>query len=188
MKNLETSGMHNETGVPRPTPTGPYSLGPERLNVSEQALELTLQVLRHAGRLETCCFWYGTRGRAGSLDVVTAVVIPRQRQTWGNYHVTADAMQRIHRRVSPTGLRNLAQVHSHPGADVEHSEYDDRMANSRCALSIVVPFYGQWRATWPHGIGVHEFQQDYWHLLTLQEASCRVVRQAESKVDLFDCR
>jgi proteasome lid subunit RPN8/RPN11 len=175
-----------EDGEFRHAPPTPYRLGPERLQVPRRALELTLEVLRKAGRLECCCFWYGKS--EGTIAVVSAVVMPRQRQTWGNYHVTADAMQRVHQRVGPRGLRNLAQIHSHPGVNVEHSTYDDEMANSRRVISVVIPSYGHWLAGWPSGIGVHEFQNDYWHRLVDHDAGHRVVLTDIHEVDWFDCR
>jgi Prokaryotic homologs of the JAB domain len=175
-----------ESGGVRPRPPGPYRLVSERLRVPRRALELTLELFRHSGRLETCCFWYGSR--VETVGSVTAVVVPRQQQTWGNYYVTVDAMQRIHQRVGQRGLKNLAQVHSHPSAIVEHSVYDDEMANSRRALSIVVPSYGHWAAAWPSGIGVHEFQNEYWHRLSDRDAAARVELTESSEVEYVDCR
>jgi hypothetical protein len=69
---------------------------------------------------------------------------------------------------------NLSQIHTHPGLGVEHSRYDDAHANSRRALSVVLPFYGRWHGVWPRGIGVHEFQSSYWHLLSDADAGRRV--------------
>jgi len=43
------------------------------------------------------------------------------------------------------------------------------------ALSVVFPAYGLWRRVWPDGVGVHEFQDDYWHLLSPEVAAARVV-------------
>lgn len=177
-----------EEGEFRPKPVTPYRLGTERLHVPRRALDLTLEFLSSAEHLESCCFWYGSRTDEANGGSVTAVVVPRQRRTWGNYHVTADAMQRIHQRVAPGGLRNLAQVHSHPGVFVEHSVYDDKMANSRRALSLVIPSYGHWSAAWPSGIGVHEFQDDYWHRLTDHDAGHRVVLTEAREVGFIDCR
>lgn len=174
-----------EAGGHRTRPTTPFRLGPQRLQLPRRALDITLEFLRTAGRLECCCFWYGRQDEAST---VTTIVVPRQCQTWGNYHVAVDAMQRIHQMVAPRGLRNLAQIHTHPGKFVEHSIYDDQMANSRRALSLVVPSYGHWSSIWPSGIGVHEFQDEYWHLLTDHDASRRVVLTTSNEVDFLDCR
>jgi hypothetical protein len=176
----------NEDVFRRP-PATPYWLTEGQLRVPRQALALTLEHFGRAGRLEMCCFWYGP-GSTTDPQRVSAVVIPRQHQSWGNYHVSADAMQRIHAQVGPLRLVNLAQIHSHPGVRVEHSRYDDRMANSRRALSLVVPHYGRWQGVWPQGIGVHEFQADYWHLLSELDAGRRVILTDDSGVRLIDCR
>lgn len=179
--------MNELFDVLRPAPTKPYRPGSATLIVPQTALDLTLDVLRRAGRLETGCFWYGPKSDADHSRV-TAVVVPEQYQTWGNYSVSPEAMRAVYERVSPLELRNLAQVHSHPGDRVEHSTHDDRMANSRRALSIVIPRYGRWSRPWPLGIGVHEFQDDYWYLLPDEAAARRVIMMDDSRVDMIDCR
>jgi|HubBroStandDraft_1064217.scaffolds.fasta_scaffold158984_2 proteasome lid subunit RPN8/RPN11 len=183
MSDTEDSGE----GLFRTAPAVPYEPTTAQLRVPRQALALTLDLFTRAGRREMCSFWYGPAS-VPELQRVSAVVIPRQRQSWGNYHVTADAMQLIHAQVSPLHLVNFAQVHSHPGARVEHSRYDDRMANSRRALSLVIPHYGGWQGAWPQGIGIHEFQRDYWHLLNGLDAERRVVLTEDTEVRVIDCR
>ncbi|HJU08321.1 MAG TPA: hypothetical protein VJ727_07570 [Rhodanobacteraceae bacterium] len=102
------------------------------------------------------------------------VVAPRQRMSWGNYLVSAQALTEVVRRL-PDIWKPLAQIHSHPGANVEHSRYDDEMASSRKALSMVFPFYGNHAPAFPSGVGVHEWQNEYWHLLDEQSAKARVI-------------
>jgi hypothetical protein len=172
----------------RRRPTQSYTLATQKLIVPAHALAVTLEVLSQCARLETCCFWYGTGDRGAREVRVTAVVVPRQRQTWGNYQVSVEAVREMSERLSPYGLRNLAQVHSHPGDNVEHSSYDDEMANSRKALSLVFPRYGHWNRRWPAGVGVHEFQGGYWHLLGDSDAAKRVSVQQGAQVTLIDCR
>jgi hypothetical protein len=145
-------------------------------------------VCRASGRCETGLFWYGRRDAATGSARVLAVVVPRQDQTWGNYSIDAAAMREVFDRVAPLDLRNMAQVHSHPGVSVEHSRYDDAMANSRRALSIVLPHYGHWYDEWPRGVGVHECQDDYWHLLPDDAARSRVVIVEDTEVPFIDCR
>ena len=85
----------------------------------------------------------------------------------GNYEITAEWLAEVVRAL-PDTWRPLAQVHSHPGRWVEHSRYDDKMAMSRRALSLVIPFYGRYdAASCPAGVGVHECQDGYWHQLPL---------------------
>ena len=105
----------------------------------------------------------------------------------GNYHITAEGMREMGASLADE-LRPLAQVHSHPGVLVEHSPYDDEMASSRRALSLVFPQYGRLTAAWPDGVGVHEWQSDYWHHLTSSQARSRVALIARTGVERIDFR
>ena len=151
---------------------------------------MTLQLFRSYSKrkMEACCFWYGLRDETGGGQVL-AVVVPRQRNTWGNYSVTAETMTGVSDHTRPHGWLNLSQVHTHPGRSVTHSWYDDDNANSRKALSIVIPNYGAWNEQWPRGIGVHEFQEGYWHLLSEKTATYRTaIGPANQPVRMVDLR
>jgi hypothetical protein len=171
-----------EDELRRPPAPAPYLPVDLQLRVSHDALNATLDLLQRAGRRESGVLWYGARDREGN-GTVTYVVAPRQRMSWGNYHIAADALAEVVHRL-PATWKPVAQVHSHPGISVEHSTYDDRMASSRRALSLVFPFYGRVRSAFPLGVGVHEWQDEYWHLLTAEQASRRViVSQGPVKVE-----
>jgi proteasome lid subunit RPN8/RPN11 len=135
--------------------------------------------------VEACCFLYGTPD-GEDCDRVMAAVIPPQRNRRGSFDVDADAIVQMASATRPRGWFNLAQIHTHPGEDAEHSRYDDVHVNSRRALSLVLPRYGR-RTDWPAGIGVHEFQSDYWHLLDAAAAALRI-RVVEGAGDLLDLR
>src|SRR5258708_5783528 len=177
----------NESAIIRPKPTILYRATSAVLRVPPLAIEATLQALRRQGRVETCCFWFGERDASGN-GIVQAVGVPRQRGTWGNYFVPADAMGEMLAALPREEWRTLAQIHSHPGVSVEHSFYDDRMASSRRALSIVFPNYGHWHAPWPSGTGVHEHQAGYWYLLKADQAAQRVWIEAGDAVIVKDLR
>lgn len=162
-----------EDELTRPPPRTPYRCVAQRLQVPHDGLSATLALLRRANRRESGVLWYGKRDATGN-GMLAYVVAPRQRMSWGNYHVPADALAEVVCRL-PADWKPLAQLHSHPGLGVEHSRYDDRMASSRRALSLVFPFHGRHDSTFPLGVGVHEWQDDYWHLLSLQQAARRVV-------------
>lgn len=157
----------------RPPPPSPYRLVVARLRLPADALSASLALLQAAGRRESGLFWYGPRDADGG-GTVAYVVAPRQRMTWGNYSVSTDALTEVVQAL-PDGFKPLAQIHSHPGARVEHSRYDDRMVSSKRALSVVFPHYGRTRSIFPDGVGVHEWQADYWHLLDGWSAAQRVV-------------
>jgi hypothetical protein len=176
--------LENEDELRRPPPPQPYSPVQQRLKVPTDALSATVHLLQKAGRRESGLFWYGTRDAVGNATVLY-VVAPKQTMTWGNYHITSDALSAIVHKL-PDDWRPLAQIHSHPGIRVEHSNYDDRMASSRKSLSLVFPSYGKWNASFPEGIGVHEWQNDYWYLLGDRDAARRVMTITGAvKVDDF---
>jgi len=165
--------MHIEDDLRRPPPPRPYQPGNATLRVPAQGLAATLALLRRAGKRESGLFWYGQRDAMGNGEVAY-IVAPRQRMTWGNYHISAEALAEIVHRL-PDAWKPLAQIHSHPGSRVEHSNYDDRMASSRNALSLVFPSYGHGGEQFPSGVGVHEWQNGYWHLLGLSHVATRVM-------------
>lgn len=165
--------MDTEDDLFRPAPAQPYQPVKLQLRVPADALTATLDLLRRAGQRESGLFWYGPRDSGGN-GTVTLVVAPRQRMSWGNYHISAEAMAEVVHRL-PDDWKPLAQVHSHPGPGVEHSNYDDRMASSHRAVSLVFPSFGHPITPFPAGVGVHEWQSDYWHLLDLEWATRRVI-------------
>jgi hypothetical protein len=174
--------MDNESMFRRKPAVRAYTLTTAQLSVPTAAVSATVGLLRRAGQRESGLFWYGPRDAAGNGQV-TYIAAPRQRMTWGNYHVSAAALTEIVNRV-PDDCKPLAQIHSHPGGNVEHSPYDDDMASSRRALSLVFPFYGQSTAPFPTDVGVHEWQDQYWHLLDRSQAERRLVLTAdEVRVD-----
>jgi hypothetical protein len=170
-------------------PASPYRTTSAVLSVPERAIELTLGVFAAyvERRVESGSFWYGDRDGAGG-GIVRAVVVPDQTNAWGNYHVSAAAMEAVADATRLRGWRNLAQLHTHPGRVVEHSPYDDVHANSRRALSLVFPSYGERDAIGLSLIGVHEWQNDYWHLLPPAAAATRIAVVGDGEVSLIDTR
>lgn len=180
----------DESLLRRPGPTIPYQKVAVVLSISDAVITETKNVLKPytLRELEGCCFWYGKQDHAGN-GKVEAVIMPKQRNTWGNYSIHANAMAEVSHATRPFGWRNLAQIHTHPGNHVEHSVYDDQHANSQKSLSLVIPRYGKWNGIWPNGIGIHEYQNGYWHLLTTNNASSRVVVQGSgSNIRVIDLR
>lgn len=165
--------MDTEDDLLRPPPLQPYRPVAAQLFVPAAAVEATIELLCRAGKRESGAFWYGRRTDAGA-GTVAYVAAPRQRMFWGNYSVGPEALAEIVNGLEPE-WRPLAQVHSHPGAGVEHSNYDDRVISSRRAVSLVFPYYGRLVQAFPTGIGVHEWQDGYWHLLEHPFAQHRVV-------------
>jgi Prokaryotic homologs of the JAB domain len=164
--------MDSEDDLFRPPPRFLFCPSGLQLRVPTGGLTATLALLRAAGQRESGVFWYGPRDPLGN-GTVSYVVAPEQRMSWGNYHVLPQALAAVVHRLGD-GWKPLAQIHSHPGRRVEHSDYDDRMMSSRKALSLVFPSHGVWSGSFPRGVGVHEYQGDYWHLLPDDVAGQRV--------------
>lgn len=169
----------------RKPPPRLYSETSELLSLPVNALAATLQSLQRTGPRESAVFWYGNRHEGQAL--VRAVITPAQTSARGNYQVSAAAMSAMV-EVLDDDMKPLAQIHSHPGKWVEHSRYDDLMASSKKALSIVFPFYGHWSQRWPVGVGVHEWQRDYWHLLGDAAAGRRIRLDQPSTILEMDLR
>lgn len=177
--------MLDEFSQLRPPPSRPYAANGAVLKLPINALRATAQLLAIAGMREACVFWYGSRD--GDLSRVTAVRAPRQTATRFNYHVDEAAMSHMSQTLDDE-CRPVAQIHSHPGRNVEHSRYDDQMVASRRALSLVFPNYGHLARAWPCGIGVHEWQEGYWHLLDDRQSTMRVRLVADADISVQDLR
>lgn len=178
--------MDDEDLLKRPPPLQPYAPVEAVIVAPVRAVATTLALLQRPGRLESGVLWYGERA-AGGDGAVQLVVAPRQRMYRGHYEIHAEAVAEIVRCL-PESWRPLAQVHSHPGPWVEHSSYDDRMALSRRALSLIFPYYGNYAPhAFPTGVGVHEHQDGYWHLLP-PDVACRRISLVEGDVEVVDLR
>lgn len=128
-----------------------------------------------AARKEAGALLYGLRAPgSGSADVVHALVIPAQDGHRGHYRIPRESIAAASAATRGLGLVTLGQVHSHPGQDVEHSWYDDRLAISARAVSFVLPRYGREPCDWLAYAGIHDYQDDWWHLLTAEQAAARV--------------
>lgn len=171
----------------RPRPPSPYRPTGRVTEAALLVLATTLQVLRSAGRREAACLWLG-KHQPGEASVVHAVVVPKQVNHSQNYFIGPEAMREVAVLARPRKWTLIAAVHSHPGYSIEHSEYDDLMTPSRSALSLVFPSYGTWQAKWPNGVGVHEFIDDYWHLLPPADSERRVRFREGLASGLFDLR
>ena len=165
-----------------------YQQTEEVLIVPRPLLELTISLLGEYRRfkVESCCFWYGVETNATESTAIT-VVIPPQANRYGNFHITGESMKLVSQATRPLKLVNLAQIHTHPGAKVRHSWYDDENVNSRNALSIVLPNYGRLVRPWPYDIGVHEFQDDEWLILTKKQLNDRI-RIVSGEAQVIDLR
>jgi len=84
--------MDSEDDFFRPSPLSLYRPSGLQLRVPSDAVTATLSLLCQAGSRESGLFWYGSRDASGH-GTVTYVVAPRQRMSWGNYHISAQGFR-----------------------------------------------------------------------------------------------
>lgn len=145
--------------------------------IASSVIEDTMQSLRVFGarHLEGLVLWLGkVEGRRAF--VVQALTPPQESISSENgvgYFVTGETLFLLNRALSETGLRLLAQVHSHP-TDAYHSETDDQFAivTADGGLSLVVPDFASGEpdlTDW----AVFRLVGGTWEELTVQE--CREI-------------
>jgi hypothetical protein len=81
------------------------------------------------------------------ISVATTLTFPNAEMHPRYFSVSADAMSEAGQHFRRFGLERLAQVHTHPGRNVDHSEFDDENAYSQMngAISVVLPHYARYR-------------------------------------------
>lgn len=112
--------------------------------VGSRVVDDTVRSLRAYGerRLECLVLWLGKV--EGTRAFVVQAITPEQQSISSEdgvgYFVSGETLFLLNRALSETGLRLLAQVHSHPG-EAYHSETDDEYAiiTADGGLSLVVP-------------------------------------------------
>ncbi len=127
--------------------------------IHESVIAATGRLLRESKRRmqkhEGVLYW---AGRDLGLEwLVTTCIAPSAVTGPGSFRVSAEANARVVMLLNKLGLVLLAQVHSHPGTLIAHSEGDDRGAFMpfEGMVSIVVPNYGR-LDPWPlTKCGVH---------------------------------
>src|SRR6185437_16939548 len=121
----------------------------KQIFVPRSAIETTLKAMRHFGShgCEALVLWVGHIDSATGTARVAQAFVPDQKPISGEegvgYFVSGDTLFKLNKALSETGLRLIAQVHSHPG-EAYHSEADDRYAivTADGGLSLVVPDFG----------------------------------------------
>jgi Prokaryotic homologs of the JAB domain len=138
-------------------------------------IEDTLRSMRDIGAhgCELLVLWLGeVDDRQGVASVRTAFV-PKQKPITGEdgvgYFITGETLFHLNRGLAETGLRLIAQVHSHPTAAF-HSEADDRYAivTAHGGLSLVVPDFGHARPD-PASWAVYRLDKQNWRELASTE-------------------
>jgi len=118
-----------------------------RFVIGSSVVHDTLQSLRRFGasRLECLVLWLGKID--GERAFVVRALTPEQESVSSEdgvgYFVSGQTLFQLNRALAETGLRLVAQVHSHP-TEAYHSSTDDRYAivTADGGLSLVVPDFG----------------------------------------------
>lgn len=149
------------------------------LFVTEEILIESWRSFREGARrgVESTLRWAGPGFQSrGYAQLVSTVLVPAQRVNRGFFEVPHDATRTMGATLGSLGLVNLAQLHTHPGYSVEHSEWDDSHAYSsrEGALSIIWPLYGRHVPPFSDW-GVHECRNSKWLQLDHDAAAARVI-------------
>lgn len=148
----------------------------QKVSVPAGVVESTLATLQKYGSqgYEGLVLWLGEI--TGNTACVSRVLVPDQNSLASEdgvgYFVEGSTLFRLNRVLAASGLRLIAQVHSHP-THAYHSEADDRYAivTAEGGLSLVVPNFGRaslnpcaWaiyrlsQGNWKH-VGEHDAEQ-----------------------------
>lgn len=153
--------------------------GVDRVVVDRAVVDSTLRVLREFGkhRLEGLVLWLGEiePGKAHVTRAFTPDQQPVADEDGVGYFVGADTLFELNRGLAETGLRLIAQVHSHP-SHAYHSETDNRYAivTADGGFSLVVPNFGRAPA-----------DPSYWAVYRLALGRWQELSEKETRV-LFD--
>lgn len=102
------------------------------------------------------------------LTIYTSTLAPNADHGEGHVVCAPEDISAAQRGARAAGLGLLAQLHSHPRAGTQHSEGDDDLVLMpfEGMLSIVAPWYGRTGLRPLHGLGVHQYQDGRWVLMT----------------------
>ena len=104
------------------------------------------------------------------LQIATTVTLPNAAMYPQYFTVSGWAMSEAGRHFRPLGMQRLAQVHTHPGQDVNHSQFDDENAYSQLdgSVSIVMPHHARRRPALAD-CAVHVRDASRWRRLEIEE-------------------
>lgn len=141
------------------------------ISVQRSLLDEMLRGMQQLGKhgCELLVLWLGDID-ANGYAIVRNAFVPKQNpiadEDGVGYFVTGETLFHLNRGLSETGLRLIAQVHSHPTV-AYHSEADDRYAivTADGGLSLVVPNFGHAELD-PASWAVYRLRQNEWQELS----------------------
>lgn len=134
---------------------------------------------------EAVVYWYGVESIKENQDYVVCVVVPNAVRNETNYSVSMEEAAEMGKNMIKNNLVCLAQFHTHPSKNTEHSDYDDGHAiSSRDGfLSLIAPRYGRYLPQSLKEISVHEVWENEWFMLNNSAKSNRI-HVIDSLIDL----
>jgi proteasome lid subunit RPN8/RPN11 len=145
-----------------------------RVIIDPRVVQATLRTMRQFGArgFEALVLWLGSVKLTQAY--VTNAFVPNQQpvtsESGVGYFVSGETLFQLNRSLADTGLRLIAQVHSHPG-EAYHSKADDRYAivTADGGFSLVVPDFGRAPAN-PSSWAVYRLIRGDWRELDSLEA------------------
>src|ERR1700690_4586630 len=143
------------------------------VTVDPAVIDMTMKALQIFGRrqLEGLVLWLGEvePGRARVKRAIVPDQLPVSSESGLGYFVSGQTLFELNQALSESGLRLIAQVHSHP-QEAYHSAADDRYAiiTADGGLSLVVPNFGRAPADPAHW-AVYRLTQGDWQELSAYE-------------------
>ncbi len=161
--------------LPRAELRGRFEIAPNLIDETRRALRTFYRAGRYEGGHEGICYWAGRE--ESDRTCLEIVLVPTALHERFGVFVSAAAFGEVARRARRMGLGVLVQVHSHPGADVRHSDGDDDLVVMpfENMLSLVVPHYGRTLKSMAD-FGVHQFQDHRWVLCDPESVTTRFDR------------
>ncbi|PLX96370.1 MAG: hypothetical protein C0621_01905 [Desulfuromonas sp.] len=138
----------------------------KNIKINDNLLVETNEILKKYGNngFEGLVLWFGTvtKGSAFIEEIFTPPQKSIKSEYGVGYLVSGETLFSINKYLHKTGLRLVAQVHSHPSR-AYHSETDDRLAvaTKEGSFSLVVPDF----ATGPanlHRWAVYQLRRGQW--------------------------
>jgi proteasome lid subunit RPN8/RPN11 len=145
------------------------------VTIKRATIDQMLQTMRDFGShgWEVLVLWLGEVEPSTGKAHVSHAFVPKQKSISNEdgvgYFVSGETLFQLNRDLSETGLRLIAQVHSHP-REAYHSEADDRYAivTAEGGMSLVVPNFGRAPAQ-PTAWAVYRLHGRAWRELSTKE-------------------
>ena len=117
------------------------------------------------GDHEGLIFWFGLE--LTDVTIFTSAIAPRCDHGPGYVRASPAAVADAARAGRAEGLGLLAQIHSHPLGETEHSPGDDELVLMpfEGMLSVVVAHYARWGLRPIGTLGIHQYQDGRWVLI-----------------------